>query len=240
MSLPTGVPLAYRGVWQRTLYVGAGDGGRPVEDRTTRVIWLQTACWHADLRVPADRPDFAGVTSLDDCDRDRLVWLASQTAFAGVTRVEERLCTWHRLLDLRPGLEKDLGEMTWLDDGTLEERHPRGHYLERWERQTAYQGEECIQLGSDGLPRWLQWGGHAMSIVPRPALPDAHDPFAEPASLDTEALRLRTGLEISYAQRNGEGWKVILSTHPWREGQQAMPDDGEALDAGRISATLRQ
>ncbi|MCG7599235.1 hypothetical protein MHM84_05515 [Halomonas sp. McH1-25] len=223
MSLPAGVPLDYRGVWQRTLYAGVGDEDRHIEDRTTRVIWLQTACWHADLRVPADRPDFADVTSLDDCDRDRLVWLASQTAFAGITRVEGRFCTWHRLLDLHPGLEKDVGEMAWRDDGVLEERHPRGLYLERWVRQTAAHDEECIQLGSDGLPRWLQWGDHAMAIVPRPTLPEAHDLLASPESLETFALRLRAGLEISYAQRANGSWKVVLSTRPWHEGRRISP-----------------
>ena len=57
MSTPQdGMPPVYHGVWQRTLYAGAGDEGRHIEDRTTRVIWLQTAHWHADLRVPAGAP----------------------------------------------------------------------------------------------------------------------------------------------------------------------------------------
>ena len=106
MSTPQdGMPPVYHGVWQRTLYAGAGDEGRHIEDRTTRVIWLQTAHWHADLRVPADRPDFVGVMSLEECNREQLVWLASQTAFVGLTRIEGHFCTWHRLLDLRPGLD---------------------------------------------------------------------------------------------------------------------------------------
>jgi hypothetical protein len=223
MSTPQdGMPPVYHGVWQRTLYAGAGDEGRHIEDRTPRVIWLQTAHWHADLRVPADRPDFVGVMSLEECNREQLVWLASQTAFVGLTRIEGHFCTWHRLLDLRPGLEKDIGEMIWLDDGTLEERHPQGHYIEHWEQQPAGSGDEQVRLGPDGLPRWLQFGDHAMSIMPRPAMPETHDLLATPGSLKTSALRLRTGLEISYAQRTGDGWKIVLSTHPWRE-EQILP-----------------
>lgn len=219
MSTPQGgVPSRYHGVWQRTLYTGEGEHGDYIEDRTTRVVWLQTACWHADLRVPADRPDFTDVTSLDDCDRDRLVWLAGQTAFAGITRVEGRFCTWHRLLDQHPGLEKDVGEMAFLDEDTLEERHPQGRYRELWVRQADAGGAERTCLGPDGLPRWLQWGGHAMSIVPRFALPQTHDLLAAPRTLDSETLRLRAGMEISYARCNGSGWKIMLSTHPWREG----------------------
>lgn len=223
MNTRDGVPLDYRGVWRRTLYAGEGEHGDYVEDRSTRVVWLQTTHWHADLRVPADRPDAGSVMSLEECSREQLVWLASQTAFAGLTRVEGRFCTWHRLIDLYPGLEKDIGEMVWLDDGTLEERHPHGRYIEHWERQQAGSVNEQVCPGPDGLTRWLQFGDHAMSIVPRPALTQDHDLLATPESLETSALRLRAGLEISYAQRAGDSWRVVLSTQPWREGRRITP-----------------
>lgn len=219
---PDGVPSVYHGVWWRTLYAGEDGEGLHIEDRSTRVIWLQTAFWHADLRVPKNRPDFTGVMSLDSCDRDRLVWLAGQTAFAGLTRVEGRFCTWHRLLDLSPGLEKDVGEMAWLGSGTLEERHPQGRYIEHWQQQPAGSSNQLVHLGTGGLPRWLQFGDHAMSIVPRPALPQAHDPLAVPQALDDAALRLRAGLEISYARHEDTGWRIELSTHPWREGLEVQ------------------
>ena len=41
------VPERYRGVWVRTL-LETPEG----RDTTTRVHWLQTEGWHADLRVP--------------------------------------------------------------------------------------------------------------------------------------------------------------------------------------------
>lgn len=212
------VPEAYRGVWRRTLYAAASEDGRYVEDRATRVVWLQTRCWHADLRVPQDRPDFSSVTSLAGCDRDRLLWLASQTAFAGITVVEGRFCTWHRLFDLRPAAEKDIGEMAWREDGTLVERHPRGLYREHWQRQTDGGATERVDSGAEGVTRWLQWGKHAMLVVPRPLLPEDHDLFGDPATLDDEGLRMRAGLEISHACYDGENWRIELSTHPWREG----------------------
>jgi hypothetical protein len=77
------VPERYRGVWQRTL-LETPD----MRDTSTTVFWLQTAHWHADIRIPAHRPDFSGAARLANCSPRQLEWLAGQQGFAGVTQVD--------------------------------------------------------------------------------------------------------------------------------------------------------
>lgn len=154
------VPERYRGLWRRRCYVEPGRGAPAVADTSTRVLWLQTALWHADLRIPAAMPDFAGIARLADCDRARLLAIAGLTAFAGRTLVAGRLCTWHRLVDMAPGREKDIGAMRFLADGTLEECHPAGRYREHWEKSPPEaDSTEIVYLDGHGLPVWLQRGG---------------------------------------------------------------------------------
>ncbi|ERJ17761.1 hypothetical protein SSPSH_003445 [Salinisphaera shabanensis E1L3A] len=214
------VPQIYHGLWQRTLYAEPANGEPTFVDRDTQVYWLQAGDWHADLRVPTDRPDFTGQESLAACGRDQLEWLASQTAFAGITRVEGRFCTWHRLIDLSPGLNKDIGVMRFIDDDTLEECHPESTYREIWQRVTARDSAEpVVELDAAGLPRWLQYGDHAMAIQPRPAIAGEHDLLAAPAQCTTAELHARAAVNIRYATQHDDAWQVALSTLPWQENR---------------------
>lgn len=213
------VPDRYRGLWTRTRYVEPAAGEPIVADTSTWVFWLQTALWHVDLRIPAAAPDFGGIKGLADCDRERLVWIAGLTAFAGRTIVAGCFCTWHRLVDMAPELEKDIGKMCFGSDGTLEEHHPEGRYRERWAKlPDDGQTREVVKLDAGGLPVWLQHGSHAFIVRARPQMADDHDLLAPPAALATDALRVRAALEISYAHRGRQGWRVERSTHPWRVG----------------------
>ena len=71
VDLPA-TPQAFRGVWQRTLYAEPAKEPYQQADTTTQVYWIQGKHWHADLRLPTDSPDFAGITGLDDCNRRQL------------------------------------------------------------------------------------------------------------------------------------------------------------------------
>ena len=214
------VPAHYRGLWRRRRYVEPAAGRALLEDTATEVYWLQTACWHADLRIPVDSPDFTGIHSLADCDRARLAWIAGLTAFAGRTIVEGGFCTWHRLVDMAPGRDKDIGAMRFLSNRLLEERHPDGRYLERWEKVASGDAaSESARLDETGLPVWLQQGAHAFLIRPRPLLAADHELLASPDDLSTAALAERADTEISYVGRAAEGWRIERSTHPWRVGQ---------------------
>lgn len=225
-DLPS-TPKAFRGVWQRTLYAEPANQPYQQADTTTRVYWLQGKHWHADLRLPADSPDFAGITGLDDCNRRQLEWLAGLTAFAGITQIDSELgvCTWHRYQDLCPSLDKDVGLLQWVNDTTLEERHPHGLYVEHWQQLSNAAAEEVIQTDEQGQLRWLQIGDHAMAITPRPVVANASELFSPISATNDDTLRWRASLCFDYLQRSQGGWQVVLSTQPWRMG---LIDDSEA------------
>ena len=69
------VPPALTGVWRREVLTAPGR-----RDDTTRVFWLQTRSWYADIRVKADRPlrAAAGFADYDDAE---LVKLAASQGF---------------------------------------------------------------------------------------------------------------------------------------------------------------
>ena len=216
MPLPSVHP-AYQGAWQRTLYAEPHTPPYRATDTTTRVVWLQGQQWHADLRIPLESPDFSHVQSLAACNRAQLEWLASLTAFAGLTQIDGGVCTWHRLQDLCPSLEKDVGLLRWQAD-TLEERHPAGHYVEHWQRLTTPSAAETVRVDEQGRLRWLALGDHAMAITPRPPIADQTAPFALPRHASLDDLRWRASLCIDYCQRGPNGWHIELSTQPWRQG----------------------
>ncbi|TVP51714.1 MAG: hypothetical protein EA345_01935 [Halomonas sp.] len=218
-SLPS-IPREFRGGWQRTLYAEPATQPYQQADNTTQVVWLQGELWHADLRLPANGPDFSGISGLEECDRRQLEWLAGLTAFAGITQIEgERhpsLCTWHRFQDLCPGLEKDVGLLQWINGTTLEERHPHGHYVEHWQQISTEAAEEEIRCDEQGRLRWLQIGNHAMAITPRAVTASSAALFEPLSDLTGDALRWRASLCFDYLQRDQDGWQVVLSTQPWR------------------------
>ena len=74
------------GVWsRRELFEPLGSR----IDAPIHVRWLQTNCgsavassFYADVRIAADRPDFAGVHSLAECSDAQLAWLSTQKRWA--------------------------------------------------------------------------------------------------------------------------------------------------------------
>ncbi len=220
VDLPA-TPQAFRGVWQRTLYAEPAKEPYQQADTTTQVYWIQGKHWHADLRLPTDSPDFAGITGLDDCNRRQLEWLAGLTAFAGITQIDSELgvCTWHRYQDLCPSLERDVGLLRWIDGNTLEERHPHDQYVEHWQQLSSDAAEEVIQTDQQGQLRWLQIGDHAIAITPRPAA-NVSNLFSTLSTANDDTLRWRASLCFDYLQRSQDRWQVVLSTQPWRKGHQ--------------------
>lgn len=218
MPLPI-VPEQYPGGWQRMLYAEPHTPPYRVTDTTTQVVWLQGHQWHADLRIPTDAPNFSSIQSLEECSRSQLEWLASLTAFAGLTQIEDGVCTWHRFQDLCPSLEKDVGLLRWLNDHTIEEQHPVGHYVEHWQRFTAPHAKETTRIDALGRLRWLALGDHAIAITPRQSAATLQQPFILPSHATTDDLRWRVSLCFDYCQRHQEGWRIELSTQPWRQGR---------------------
>lgn len=219
------VPARYRGVWQRTLLETP-----EASDTDTTVFWLQAGRWHADIRLPAGRPDFSGIRSLADCGPAHLAWLAAQQGFAGITTVSaapdgSEICQWHRLVDFQPpAATPDAGAMRFHGD-ELTETGVHADYLETWRRlPDSADGHLVLQLDDPKAPppgpmRLLMVAGrHVMHVRSRAApWPAGVVPGTSLADLAGAGQAALLDFEISFGERGPDGWKVIRSTLPWRE-----------------------
>lgn len=236
------VPERYVGLWQRLILQTEGTPA----DVTSNVFWLQTRSWHADIRVPAQRPDFAEVPGLQDCDREQLLWLASQQGFVGLTEVEGEICTWERKADFRPPTgRRDMGRMVFIDRDTVVETGIEARYLEIWERVPGGDGLSIVMTrlaeGSRTAEpaEWLIFAGeYAMHVRSRlqQHLPHAESLVALVESEGSEEARLRSlvDFDISFARQTPGGWRIQLSTLPFREGsillaQERLPQPKDGI-----------
>jgi hypothetical protein len=215
------VPAHYRGLWRRSSLT------TPTRcDTTTQVYWLQTEHWHADLRIPADRPSFAGVRNLRDCDNTQLRWLLTQGGFAGVTRVVGAECEWLRQLDYRPPSgERDIGRMVF-HPGRVEEIGIEDDYHEWWEAEAAGAGDTRVALEHDaaGELRGVQVTAGQRFIRCRPRRIDQATELAlwaavRAGSADRAVMLALADFELSLGEGNGGEGKVLLSTLPWLESE---------------------
>ena len=223
--MPRFLPDNYLGVWQRSLL--ETPQGR---DSESLVFWLQTSLWHADLRIPAQRPDFSGITCLAECDDKQLLWLATQQGFCGVTQVDGEHCTWHRQLDFQPpNGSRDIGRMVF-DGECITESGVEAEYLEIWKRLPRSRGRvAALELVTEGnelpsRPTWLLVAGDCFIYVrgrsrPIPAAADLASLIAEIRPSRPQLLDW-LNVEISFGHRYGPApWRIEHSTLPFREGQ---------------------
>ena len=229
-------PIAQRyvGVWRRSKL----RRGTSPWDFTTRVYWLQTPRWHADIRVPANRPDFSGVRSIRECSDAQLAALLEQEAFCGVTTVEGEVCRWLRQIDYRLRDTDDFGRMVFAGND-VEEIGIATDYYELWHRLPDSVGPSfaLTRIGDDAERRkaYLCVAGEYFVYMRDRALPTS------------PAVRIRSKIALGSAQRdeieafldfeasfgrivNGQGI-VELSTLPWREGALAF-------ETGRLAAEI--
>jgi hypothetical protein len=215
------VPSRYCGVWRRTL-LQAPD----LHDATTTVFWLQTSRWHADVRIPSARPDFSQTTSIADCNRQQLHWLAQQQGFAGMTEIDStsqpEMCRWHRVADFHPPASMpDAGYMTF-EPTRLTEIGVHAEYLEHWSRVAdtesgfaVFQYEEDASQSS----RFLMIAGDAVMHVRARSgdWPTKLPPDFDMTQLDDATLSAMLDFEISFGLRTASGWQIQHSTLPWLE-----------------------
>lgn len=237
MSKHSAVPSHYPGVWQRTLLripASARTARQAsVNDTKTQVFWLQAAHCHADLRIPAGRPDFAGVNQLTDCTDEQLDWLTRQQGFAGITQVQKDQCIWHRKVDFQPASGKrDIGHMQFGRDELIE-TGVEADYMEHWVRLPDSSGPNWVlQLAEEdgqlpAQPAWLLvCGAYFMYVRPRLAqLPPAPDlaSLIRATLPNRERLLSWLDFEISFGRRESNTpWQIERSTLPFREGQLAF------------------
>jgi hypothetical protein len=219
-SLPEGspVPPEYIGVWKRTLLRTPS-----IKDTTTQVYWMQTASWHADIRIPADRARRAGKLSLGDMMRDELLGLARQQGFCGTTEVDGDICRWQRRHDFQPPSGRnDIGRMVFESPDRVLEYGVEADYFEIWERLPG-SAEDNFAHGTTGQPVEFVFGAgdYRMRVVPRKTLlPDSPSFSALASEAQDDVLRGMLDFEISFGKRTGPvTWKIALSTLPWREGE---------------------
>ncbi len=233
------LPSCYWGVWRRT-FLETGN----VVDISSKVFWLQTSSWHADIRIPADRPDFAGITSLADCSAEQCAWLAKQQGFAGVTRLSGDQCEWKRVIDFQPQAGKrDIGRMRFENPNRLVECGVDEEYRELWERVADGSYEHCfaLQLVERNHPAspasyLAVSGNHFIYLRDRPALP-AQPTFGNANQLGSHCdLAKLLDFEISYGLLRGasHSWQIEMSTLPWREGSAALDIEITHVPVGRI------
>lgn len=226
------VPQAYLGLWRRTLL--ETPQGRDID---SMVYWLQTASWHADLRIPAAKPDFRGVHTLEDCTQCHLEWLLLQEGFAGVTQVNGNLCEWHRRFDYHPLPLRDIGYMRFRND-MLEEFGVESQYRERWVSEPlaahVFSAEQTVYEGH--LHLLMRAGEYFVEVRPRTI--DVDDAVRlwrlvdeRKASLDE--LRQLADFEISMGILQDGAMHVLRSTLPWIEGSCRPQINGwSSLDDG--------
>lgn len=128
----TQVPQPYLGLWRRTLLEQAG-----VIDTTTLVLVIQTEQYHADIRIPAPRPEFSKIHRLEHCSSEQLSWLATQQGFTGITQINGNVSQWLRDHDFQPSNDqRDIGEMRFESDDIVVETGVDAEYREIWQKVT--------------------------------------------------------------------------------------------------------
>ncbi|MER5182362.1 hypothetical protein ABT009_29100 [Streptomyces sp. NPDC002896] len=211
------------GTWRRSLMLWT-DGLR---DTNTDVTWVQGRSWYADLRQPANRPDFTGTHCLRDLTPRQLIWMAGQQAFAGRLAhdpADPACFTWGRIMDLEPSTGcPDTG---WLhmENGTLVERGRLLPYLEHWHRDPrgapAATGALCLRDQSSGrrglLVRVDDTFAYARArphpLVEAAVLPDIV------AKADPRTAQDLLDCEVSVGRVTAGGWLIERSSLPFREG----------------------
>jgi len=237
------VPERYRGLWRRLQLDVPG-----LRDTTTWAHWLQTARWHADLRVP----DAARAAEVMDAPSHLPhSALALQTGFFGRTEVilqpaGER-CTWHRQLDVQPDRGRpDTGWMVFEQPDCVVETGLNGDFREVWQRLPDSTGRtmvlaELAPSGGDAAPlathgaRWLLSGQWLMRVRPRrirwpgeagaaarlwPADTAPGDTLATVMSRHPGSAAALLDFEISFGRWSDGVWLIERSTLTALEGRR--------------------
>ncbi|MHB1677212.1 MAG: hypothetical protein ACYCSS_06710 [Sulfuriferula sp.] len=211
------VPVAYQGLWRRTLL--ETPAGRDID---SIVYWLQTEHWHADLRIPAQRPDFSHVQSLNQCTPVHLQWLLRQEGFAGVTQVDGERCEWHRRMDYRSDVGQDIGNMRFRE-GFLEEFGVERQYRELWRHEPLAFRRFSAECMPPDAPRQLllRAGEFFMHVRPRDVRHEAARHLwarVDTHSANLNDMRQLADFEISFGTHQDGELRILLSTLPWLEG----------------------
>jgi hypothetical protein len=211
-------------MWRRTLLEQAG-----VVDTSTLVLVIQTEQYHADIRIPTDRPGFSGIECLADCSAEQLRWLASQQGFTGITQVNDNISQWLRDYDYQPSNgQRDIGEMTFESADVIVEIGVDAEYREIWQKikdtQLNLSVKHITGINRHGIElpaRLFTAGNHFAYVRPRSAvLPRAAslNEAIDTVNPNRDELLDWLDFEISFGDiQDGLSGKIHHSTLPFRE-----------------------
>lgn len=251
MELDDPVAESYVGVWQR---LSLTTRGKP-PDTATRAYWIQTSTLFADLRIPPERPDLCGKTSLAECSDKELLQLARQQGFAGMTLAGGDRLHRRRQVDYQPSRGRDNTRRMRFEGEVLVEENLHGTVQERWQRLAGPQGgvislrllEEANLEGRMVTRKGylLVMGDYFLFVRDRTEFTrqaaSLEDLFEAQELEHDEQIRL-LDCEFSFGRRNGgaQAWEIQLSTLPYREGRALFaPGQFDALKGGG-SALVQQ
>lgn len=224
------VPPEYVGLWRRESIEIDGEW-----DTSTRVYWLQTGSLYADIRIPAGRPAFDGIRSLDECSPEQLRWLAGQEGFAGCLHVDGETCRWERALDYQPPGLPDIGRMRFHDGGIATEDGVLAEYREQWRRIAPGPHRLAVTLdgGRPGLV--VAVGDWFMAALgrERPLTVDSQWDDAGLGNAPRTAELLDCELSLGRIGGGSVPWEITLSTLPFREGEPLI-GKAPAISNGRF------
>jgi hypothetical protein len=242
------VPDWLVGLWRReslTLSTGA-------EDVTTHVFWGQTRSIYVDIRIPADRPSFAGRRSAGDCTPEELRALARQMGFAGRLALHGPKCTWLRDIDFQPdtgrpdtGLLRCEGDVLY---ETGEASSVIGHAYQEVYAREASGSQRLAALKLKAATGGLAGAAGAILLViddrflfarPRPSpLPAGRtlEQLVEARIDDRDFVRACLDCEVSigWIGPGQPSWTIALSTLPFREGRRVFPQARAGIVAGEL------
>jgi len=138
-----------QGHWRRDWLRAPG-----LEDRETRVHWLQAGTIFADLRVPLVRPDLGSASCLADLPASAHLALLEAEGFAGHITVADGVCTWHREINWHGCSTRiDAGAMAFEAPGIVIETGIHADYSERWvaEAGPALHRQRVRAAGREGV-----------------------------------------------------------------------------------------
>jgi hypothetical protein len=232
-----------QGHWRRNWLRAPG-----VEDRTTRVNWVQAGNWCADIRVPLIRP-LKSVAALSAISGPDLAQLLSAEGFAGHITLAGDVCTWRRSWNWHGfPCPVDAGTLWFDDDGHLIEDGVHARYREEWVRVSGdpWRAEAVETDTADGMlisnDRDFVLGLGQRGAAAWPSLANAlRDGEADPAAA-------AMAFHSVYVMGHWEGTRGIadLSTQPFCEGRAVLARGKDAatltlpdFNGAEVTRTLR-
>lgn len=231
------VPDHLFGLWRRLWLRAPG-----IEDRTTRVLWFQGPEVFVDLRIPADLPDFTGLTALADLDAATLTAVSRAEGFAGTTRVVADICTWTRTINAQgPESAADVGALSLTPEGLLE-TGIHADYSELWHHDLDDPPRTRALVDAEGRRAFLVWTATHFSLARgRPSAMTGR-PLSEVladalAGTDRALLFELFDMEFSHGRLDDGDPRITLSTDPARNGD--TPFEIGALDRAGLPIAER-